>query len=111
MVEQVLPVCSSAAFTDDTPASLGGAETGGRSLGGGGGGRRHKRQERVRGERKEERVGRNTLGVRLQKRTVSQHVEEKGIQPCKDQQVSRLTFLFVSGTVSSLLLPHAVFVS
>lgn len=51
MAEQVLPVCSSAAFTD-TPASLGGAETGGRSLGGGGGtGGHEKGQGRVRVER------------------------------------------------------------
>lgn len=47
--EQVRPVCFSAAFTDDTPAGLGGAETGGRSLTEG---RRHRRlrskEERVR---------------------------------------------------------------
>lgn len=82
MAEQVLPVCSSAAFTD-TPASLGGAETGGRSLGGGGGtGGHEKGQGRVRIERRGvvKEVERSTLGLRLQRgeRTVSQHVEEKG---------------------------------
>lgn len=97
MAEQVLPVCSSAAFTD-TPASLGGAETGGRSLGGGGGtGGHEKGQGRVRVERRGvvKEVERSTLGLRLQRgeRTVSQHVEEKGKQPYEDHQVSFVTFL------------------
>lgn len=94
MAEQVLPVCSSAAFTD-TPASLGGAETGGRSLGGGGGtGGHEKGQGRVRVERRGV-VERSTLGLRLQRgeRTVSQHVEEKGKHSCEDHQVSFVTFL------------------
>lgn len=71
VAEQVLPDCSSAAFTD-TPASLGGAETGGRSLGGGGGGTggREKGRGRVRVERRGvvKEVEGSTLGLRLQRR-------------------------------------------
>lgn len=88
MVEQVLPV-RRLQLTTHLPA---GEEL--RQVdASGGGGRHHKGQEGVRGKRREESAGRNTLGVRLQKRTVSRHVEEKGIQPCKDQQVSRVTVL------------------